>query len=362
MHTSFNRVNGFDDSPFQYARMSYLKGRVDENLTKYVELRQNVAGRLNSNHLLMKLLYAISTVPFNGDLLTYIDRVTSDCERICGGLGITSSYSRGRIHKEGHFYAGCQEIITFVRSEKWNWMSLWNNWRTVPAIEVYEHPITALTIFEPAVMNAAVLDTPGLAVVNIDIPLLACQWRMWKASNPFDNNEMFITSVLLPGMMRSHLDQVMFNKVLLKRGLIEECRVRSNLVFAQTPVGQHADEIIKDALSKILGRKMSANQILSSIPTIYYGNALDSGSFPSTTPTIQILWAIDTQKESRAGLVLDIGKEVGYDRLVDIVTKLRRTVIRAQQDQYFSAGQTADNAQFLEGRFKYWVVDNLPGI
>ncbi len=215
------------------------------------------------------------------------------------------------------------------------------------------------TIFEPAVMNAAILDKSGLAVVNIDIPLMACQWRMWKASNPFDTNESFITSVLLPGMMRSHLDQVMFNKVLLKRGLIEECRVKSNLVFAQTPVGSHADEIINDAVSKILSRKMSANQILSSIPTIYYGNALDSGSFPSTTPTIQILWAILTQKESRAGLVLNIGRELGMDRLLDTLTKLRRTVIRAQQDQYFSAGQTADNAEFLEARFRHWVADKL---
>lgn len=359
MHTSFNRVNGFDDSPFQYARMTYLRGRVDENLGKYVALRQQVAGRLNSHHILVKLLYTLTT-EFKGDLLSYIDRVTSDCERICGTLGITSSYSRGRLHKEGHFYPGCPEIITFVRSEKWNWMDLWNNWHDVPAIEVYEHPVSDLTIWEPSVMNDAELSHPGLAVVNIDIPLLACQWRMWKAANPFDNNETFITTVLLPGMLRSHLDQVMFNKMLVKFELKEPCTVRSNLVFAQTPTNTHADEIIDDAYGKILGRKMAANQILSSIPTFYYGNALDSGSFPASSPTHQILWAILTQKESRAALVLRVGKMVGIDRLVGTIARLHRTAIRAQQDQYFSAGQSTADAEFLEGRFKKFVLDNLP--
>lgn len=358
MHTSFNRVNGFDASPFQYARMTYLQGRVAENLKKYTDLRSTIAGRLNSSHLLMKLL-SLLTTEFRGDMLSYIDRVTSDCERICGTLGITSPYSRGRIHKEGHFYDNCPEIITFVRSENWNWMDLWKDWRSVAAIEVLEHPVTELTIYELGVMNEARTSKRGLAVVNIDIPLLACQWRMWKSANPFDNNEEFITSVLLPGMMKSHLDQVMFNKMLVKCGLRKPCTVKSNLLFAQTPTDTHADEIIEDAYNKTSTRRMTANQILASIPTLYSESVLEAGAFPSTTPTHQILWAILTQKESRAALAIYWANQLGEEKMLPTMIKLRRTVIRAEQDKYFSAGQTADNAAFLEDRFVRYVSSKL---
>lgn len=358
MHTSFNRVNGFDDSPFQYARMTYLQDRVAENLKKYTDLRKGISGRINSSHLLMKLLSALTT-EFRGDLLTYIERVTTDCERICGTLGITSSYSRGRIHTEGHFYDGCPEIITFVRSERWMWMDLWRDWRSLSAIEVLEHPITDLTIFEPGVMNAIKIPTPDVAVVNIDIPLLACQWRLWKASNPYETNEHFITSVLLPGMMKSHLDLVMFNKMVVKCGLREDCNIRSNLLFGQTSVNSHADDIIDDAYSKIAAKRMSANQILSSIPVLYYYNALDAGEFPNTTPTHQILWAILTQKETRAALVLAFGELAGQDRMVATIAKLKRTSLLAGEDKYFSTGQSTGSAQYLEARFNKFVRSKL---
>lgn len=361
MHTSFNPVNVFDASPFQYARMTYLSGRVDENLAKVEALRNLSTGRMASNHLLMRILASLTT-PFKGDLFTYIDAVEQDCERICSGQGITTSYSRGRLHNEGHFYNGCQEIITCVRSERWNWMDLWNNWRAVSAIEVLEHPVTDLTLFEPAVMNEAKLSTPGLAVVNIDIPLMACQWRMWRAANPFDSNELFITQVLLPGMLKSHLDLVIYNKVLQAFGLREACTVNTNFLFSQTPTNTHADDLVKEIYAKITSKRLSANQILTSIPCLYSPNALVAGAFPSTPPTHQILWAIITQKESRASLVLAQGALMGYDRLLQDLVRIRRTAIQVREDQVLSTGHSTQNAEWLNNRFKALVMNKLPPI
>jgi hypothetical protein len=86
---------------------------------------------------------------------------------------------------------------------------------------------------------------------------------------------------------------------------------------------------------------------------------LEAGAFPNTSPTHQILWAILTQKESRAALVLHFGKQLGFDKMLDTLAKLRRTVLRAEQDQYFSSGQTSDNAAYLEERFKRYVSTNV---
>src|SRR4051812_19549659 len=98
--------NRFDKSPFQYARMAYLAGRIDENFRKYADARQQAPGRLDSSHLLMKILTSLS-VPFNGDLQEYMTKVDVSMRSLNSSLGITSSANNGGLHTEGVFYNGC---------------------------------------------------------------------------------------------------------------------------------------------------------------------------------------------------------------------------------------------------------------
>ncbi|MNW10181.1 hypothetical protein D3C71_2073410 [compost metagenome] len=56
---------------------------------------------------------------------------------------------------------------------------------------------------------------------------------------------------------------------------------------------------------------------------------------------------------------MHFGKLVGEDKMLPTLIKLRRTVIRAEQDKTFSAGQATDAADYLEKRFVRYVSSQL---
>lgn len=358
MYQIFNPTGFTDKSPFQFARMDWLRLRVIENYQKLVELRKEYPGRLDSNHLLMAILQNLN-VPFNGDLEDYMFKCEKAAVRLCGVMGIVSSFSKGKVFDDGVFYKDCNEIIIYARNTKYTAQDLWNDWRRVSPIEVLVHPVTSTEIVELGVLNAATLSKPGLCVISIDIPLLAAQWKMWQAGNPTGTLEAFITEVPLVSMLKSHLNVAMFNLV-AEGKTIPECDIKTNLPFGQLPTDIAAKALATDVWNKITSRVLVPNQLLSSIPVFFGYNYLNDVYLSSTTPTYQVVWALLAQKMDCAALVLEVCKYVGYDRAVHEVTVIRRTLITNEQDNSLTNGLPRDVGIYLTERLDRMVTSRLP--
>lgn len=351
--------NRFDKSPFQYARMTYLAGRIDENFRKYADGRQQAPGRLDSSHLLMKILSSLS-VPFNGDLQEYMVKVDVAMRGVNSSLGITSSANNGGLHTEGVFYQGCPEIIIYARSDRYTVMDLWRNWREVTPIEVLCHPVTDTTVFELGVKNAAELKGRDLAIISIDVPLLAGQWKMWQAANPDKLMEQFLTTTPLVGMMKSHLNLTLFNRLMVKLNIREPVTVKTNLPFAQTPTDKHTDDLVDEIIAKVGGKAMAGSMILDSIPVFYGSSYLHAVALPSLTPTFQVMWVLISQKVEACAVMLEFGHMTGFDKLVHELTVIRRTLIEIRSGQLLSNGLSTSDSIFLTERLDRLVVQRLP--
>lgn len=359
MYQILNPTGRFDRSPFQYARMTYLKSKVNENMTRYIEARRAAPGRVDSSHLLAKILMSLNS-RFEGDLVRYIASVENEVKSLCSSLGIASSFSKTGIFTEGVFYPGCAEIIIYSRNDRWNTMDLWRDWRSVSPVEVINHPITDMTIFELGAKNEARINGTGLAVINIDIPLLAAQWKMWQASHPGLMIEQYLSTVPLVMMTRSHLNAVIFNKLLVKLGIRGKIGVKTNSTFMQTPTDSHADDIVDEIYDKVSKKELSGNTILDSIPVIYGDTYLKSVGLPSMSPTNQILWALITQKMEATALVLSFGELAGYDRMVHDLTMIKRTLIEINSDKLLTNGLGTNEGVYLTERLEALVVKRIP--
>lgn len=360
MYQLFSRDSRFDNSPFQYARMDYLRSRVDENYKKLVDARRIMTGRMESNHLLYTLLLSL-TVEFKGNLQEYIQAVGVAEKRVIPGLGITSSYSRGRLFTDGVFYADTPEIIISAPSYDWTVMDLWKDYRKLSAVTVLNHEVTDLTVIELGVMNPPSFSKPmDLAIIAIDVPLLAAQWQLWRVGNPDGTPEHFITEVPLAGMIRSHLNIAFFNKVQMLMGIRSAVKVKSNLPFAQNDPEGAALEIAKKVVENITTKTMDDNVILSSIPVIYGTNYLDSAAFPAMAQTYQMGWAEQASKMDAAAVVLEAGRRLGYEQMLDTIRILRRTLIQNEQNKTLTNGLTTATAMMLIDRMANMVVSRLP--
>jgi len=359
MYQLYRRQNFADDSPFQFARMTWLTDRIKDNFKRYLDLRATSTGRMDSSHLLSKILLNLN-VEFKGDLDRYVQGCETAAKRLCGPLGLTSASSKGRLWTQGVFYPGCPEIIVYGRTGKWTTQDLWRDWRSVAPVEVVCHPITSTNIVELGVMNEIRIPKPDLAIISIDIPLLAAQWKLWQSANPGKNIENFLTTVVMVAFQRSHLNVAFWNRLMALSDIKPYCDVDTNLPFGQMNMDAPSDEILKDVVVKTANKSMGSNQMLSTVPVFFGSNYLDEVILPELAPTAQVLWALTASKMEQAAYTLNIGKVTGYNRLAGDLNVIRRTIRQESQDKFLSNGLTQAAAEFLHERFDRLVVDNLP--
>lgn len=349
----------FDKSPLQFQKASWLTQRVKDVYKDYLDYKKNNPGRIASNHLLMTILNAI-TVPFEGDLIKYVDGVEQQSKRIAGTLRLTTGAVRGDIFTDV-FYKGVNEVITVSRSDLQP-IDLWWDWRSIAPVTVTNHPVTQLMMFDPVVINTPDLNTSdGYAQINIDIAMLAAQYRMYKSTFPDGTMEQYLVQIVIPAMMRSHLDIVLFNKVCVALGVMSVSTIRTNLPFGQPNLELPADQLAQEIVEILLNKSLEPAQILSSIPAFLDSpTALHALKHPSLLLSTQSLWAIHSQAVDKANLVLEIYQRRGaYDRALAFLARIKRDNIQIVQEGHYRNGLRSNTQSFLMQRWE-GVLSRVP--
>ncbi len=354
MHLMFKKGNVFDRSPFQYGTMGLLESRVLTYQEQMESVSRTLVGRIEGNkNILMRILQSID-VDFGGDMVEFINKSHDKGMDLSRTIGMTSNYGTGKLFN-GTFYHNCDEIFIAGRNEEFVWTDLWYNWRNVTPVVVLDHPITEMTYFMPGVTNEARIyggHEDRLAIFFVDIALLYVQWNLYRGSRKDPSMEHYITEIVYPNMMKSHMDIVMLNRVLYKLDIIDQCTVKSNLPFKQTPMDYEMDRIVNIVLKNYLGRRMNVEQYIAAIPGIFKEDVLKSIHDPSLMPTIQSMWATLATKMKRVALGLHMVKtgqvtDEGY-----FLSRLNRTIIQNESQKRLD--------EFMQARFDRYVTNNIP--
>lgn len=351
----------FDQSPLQFQKADWLRTRLHQLYTTYIEYKRTNLGRVASNHLLMDILNSL-TVPFEGDLIKYIDQVEQISKRLAGTFRLTTSAVRGDVFLDV-FYKNVNQVITCSRGDIQP-IDLWYDWRAVAPVTVSSHPYTEFELFDPLVMNTPQITNPNplsYAQINIDIPMLAAQYRMFKASYPNGTKEQYLSQIVLPPMMRSHIDLVLFNKVCVELGVMVEGKVRTNLPFGQPNLDNAGDALAKEIVAILLNKSLTPSQVISTIPAFMdTSNALYAAKPPSLLISAQSMWAIHSQSVDKANLVLEVCSRRGmYERALVFLARIKRDNIQLIQEGHYRNGLSPTTQLFLMTRWES-VLSRVP--
>lgn len=347
-------------SPLQFAKFNWLKTRILDNHANFVKSRLLAPGRVQSNHLVANILSMI-TATFSGDLIDYLSQVEGQVRRIAGTLELTSGVTRGKLHK-GVFYKGCDEIVTVSGGDQ-SVMDLWADWRSITPVTVLRHPVTSMSLFDPLAMDSSVVG--GFAMINVDIPLLAAQYLLYKSNHPSGTVEGYISQVIAPGLLKSHIDVTLFNRVLLQLGVLSPTVVKTNLPFAQSELDTPTGAIAKDVVDGMVSVAMTAKQLINTIPTAFASNMLKAIDHPPLMAQQQALWALHTQAVEKALLTLGIAQRRGhYDRLLQLLVRIGRDNIQLGQEGWYRNGQNVYSQGLLMDRWGVVLaaLPNHPGV
>lgn len=344
MYTVFNTVPKIGAVNIATIDLDYVRNVVnDTQMTRYREYRYQTPGIIRTDHLLLKVLNMIG-VEFDGDLMTYQSRVAAQVNRISGSMGFSNSAHHGRVFDKGVFYGDDIDEIIITANETYTPRELWNNWENMSSVRALAHPIHGTTVFEldgslkvPAAMKQGI----NLAVLELDIPLLACQFQLWKMANRTqaqradaipDGN--FISQVVLPNLLVSHLDIAVLNTMADIVGIGGTFEVKSNLPFYLTDNSSRFEGGLEDILKRYTVQTTTFSDMLSNIPCFGAETLMQAIKMPELAFTNQVIWALTAARLPLVAFLLKLNAINNNAKNDQTINRFRRSLIEAESGKY----------------------------
>ena len=275
----------------------YLKPVLERNIETVIKYYRKSPFAVKSQHLLVRLLHAITT-PKSQELLRYYNNVDASVLNIAQTLGFTSAISRGKIWN-GVFYGPGNPEILIADNEPFDPIKADSDWENLEPIRVIRHPRSDLNMNIPN-GNKTSSET-GIVVIVINVSMLAIQYRAFRReenrqSYLTETNERSMVQFLhmypLTNMVRSHMDYVMFNRINnLARGYpIGEATVKHP--FYLIDYSQELNNFHTNTIHSLNDTAKGFYDTLRSIPAISKENLVPVMELPDITGTRQVIWAL----------------------------------------------------------------------
>lgn len=286
---------------------------------------------VKSDHLLARLL-TIAGIPFQYDLNRFTELANTRTPYIAKTFNFTDPTNAGRLFK-GMFYGeGTTEII-ISDDEYFEPHTALADWKNIQAVKVMMHPVSSLSLL---LLNGKVnTSDTGLAVININIPLLLVQYRGFVEEQQLKINngsvsllsvQHFIHMHVLPNMLYSHIETVVLNRLMnLYYGAPNGVALKK-YPFQLSNYESKVDKVLGVILKKIKNNRLPYYTTLKIIPSIFKEDCQDSLLMPDIAKTRQVIWALFMSRLKIMKFLIDVGDKPGQYANTFLIGRLQRDI------------------------------------
>ncbi len=365
MYTLFNTAPTHRQTNTVVFGLDYVKRElIDTQVARYKQYRALNPGYLKNDHILTRLLGMID-IPFTGDLPEYYLQVSNIVNRLAGQMGLCTAAHHGRVQPQSQFYGkGVNEILIAVADDTITTAQIWFNWRTMSALRVLSHPLMGCGILELDGSN----DFKGLAegatsVIEVNIPLLACQYQLWRmatadqvAEGYVQPTAHFLTQLVIPNLLPSHLDVAVLNTVHHLLGSEDYLNAKSDMPFYTTDLWPRLTKGLGELVDKFSRQTSFYQDILSNIPVFGQENLLQTVKMPDIAYTNQAVWALTIARLPCIAMLLKFDEASRNVKNDAQKNRIRRSLSEAESGKYLVnqiPAQVADHvAGYIERNIK----------
>lgn len=151
----------------------------------------------------------------------------------------------------------------------------------------------------------------GLAIFTVDLAILALQFQQWciherlnKVTNANRQTTEFIAKYLWPSIVTSHIDNVLFNRLVNQLDDKPNAPSNNQHSFYLADFGNGFDQQNATFIDTLKRKPMGWMERLQSLPSIRASNYYESMLFPDMAPTRQVRWAMVLSKLKMVEFVL----------------------------------------------------------
>jgi hypothetical protein len=297
----------------QFPEFEYIRRTYQRELLNVVDYYRNRVYAVKSNHLLANLLYHIN-IPMQYSIDRYTDVALTRAPYIAKSFNMTSDINYGRSFDGVFFGPNCKELILY-EEEYFNPFYAEKEWERISAVKVLNHPKSDLSLLLPNGKDSST--GGGLAVISINIALLAVQYRGFvknqmtkiKQEAGILDIQHFIHMYVLPNMLYSQIDITIMNRLmnLFYNAPMSEPLLRHP--FMVTNYTHRTDHVLTDVLDKLQNKTERFDAALNQIPTIIAKNMQDALEMPDLAPTRQVLWALVLSRLNIMKFLIDVSND-----------------------------------------------------
>lgn len=353
------RGNGFNYPQFDYVRDVMLR-----SVGQWVSYRrQNSAAMVHSDHLLVKLLQTLN-ITYTGDLDRYRATVEQRMMQFTGSLGFVSNLFRGRAFQSPAPFYGQETIEILIASDEdfdlYNAETTWKDWEPV---RVLAHHRSDLGI--ESLDGKSHSSETGLAVISVNVPMLACQFQLFRQEQrepAFDFKQTIMQFLLmypLTNAIYSHLNVALFNR--MSRLLMDQPTGQSyrKLPFAVPDLTARVDQVLTQAIDRNRTTRLPFADILRNCPALSVATQLEVHRLPQIAQTYQVLWALTAARLNLVAFLLRLKADSQNERSVDEVTHIRRNLIQAESNKWLSNGLAPNVSDYFKLYLQQYILPYL---
>lgn len=295
MYSLFNEPPVATRGGLTFPHYKRMRDRLQQNLDTVVSYYRRSPRYIPSSHILVQIIEHLN-ISLHQDLAIYRDKVTDISDDIARSLRITSPVQAGVVKPSGEFYGKSSTEVLISMDTQFSLTSVRDDWENLQPVRWLRHPKTDLNMEPPLGKNHN--EEPGLSVLTIDIPMLACQYRQWALSEHSTVGDVrksimsFVVNYPLTNSLYSQLDVAVMN------------RFTHRLEGAPTPTvpDQHPfhlgdySGLVDDAIDKVIvaisRRTLRFDVLLDNLVPITQESFRDVIELPRVPTTRQITWAL----------------------------------------------------------------------
>ena len=287
---------------------------------------------VRSEHILVRLLNSLG-IPLILPMDRYVNHLSSKAVRVASSLGISSGYSKGGCFYN-QFYGENKVEILLAHESIFNYEQTYLNWKTQVPIEVLRHPETSLDF--PILDGKRNEGTGGVCVIAINVVMLGLMYKAFvdeevkkeNKDNPKHKSVMeFIRMYVLPGMIGSHLDISVFNRLNnLRIGIPNDMSIkRTHSFHMPIKLSDKIETCQRDILKNIEQGGYTYSKLLSNIPLLATINAIALNQVPETPQNRQIYWAVLLSRIYLIDFLINVNK-ASLKSNTSYINKIKRTI------------------------------------
>jgi len=322
----------------------YVKAGLEKNLIQVIMFYRRNPMAVHSDHFLVKLLQSV-TIPQSQNLERYYNNVDALALNLSMALGMTSPIFKGRLFDGVFFGKGNYELL-IANDETIDPFEADKEWQNIAAVRILSHPRSDLGFNLPD--GKLTGSEQGLAVISINIPLLAIQYRAFRLNeiriNSNENGEVidstltvnhFIHMHVLPNMMYSYLDHVLFNRISNLQSGVPLGESKKPHSFYLTDFSVKLNHVQTAILNYLHKTEKDFTGILQNIPVVSKKDTSVLMELPDLPLTRQVLWGLILARLPELTFLCRMSKDNVGNKNQSEINRILRYFLNYKSDNLF---------------------------